>query len=190
MRELSGFAQNGVLLICLDLQRAHLRDEPVSWQHEARTAACERLLGYARRAGWTIVHSHRVHGPGAKEDAPISGFEPLPSEAVFFRHEASALSTPRLAEIVRGARDGVVLIAGFDLRTSGVATALDAFNQGVRLTLVKDALWVARANGLEGAEAVATERALWDVVAPFAEVARVASVLSEFPQTLPVANDV
>ncbi|HEY3814590.1 MAG TPA: isochorismatase family protein [Caulobacteraceae bacterium] len=186
MRELTARAERGVLLICLDLQRAHLCNEPVSWQAEDRTAACGRLLAFARRAGWSIVHSHRLRGPGAREDAPISGFEPLPSEAVFFRHQASALSNPRLAEIMRGAREGEVLIAGFDLRTSGVATALDAFNQGVRVTLVKDAVWAAPR---ERAGTAASEHALWDVVAPFARVAALASLLAHTRQALPVAND-
>ena len=186
MRELTERADRGVLLICLDLQRAHLRDEPVSWQGGGRIAACARLLAFARRAGWSIVHSHRVRGANRDDDAPIAGFEPLPSEAVFFRHEASALSNLQLGEIMRGARDGEVLIAGFDLRTSGVATALDAFNQGVRVTLVKDAIWAApRAS----ATAAASEPALWDVVAPFARVAPVESVLAQVHARLPVAND-
>jgi nicotinamidase-related amidase len=187
MRELTGRADRGVLLICLDLQRAHLRDEPVSWQGGGRIAACTRLLAFARRAGWSIVHSHRVLGVNQDDqDAPIAGFEPLPSEAVFFRPEVSALSNPRLAEIVRGAREGEVLIAGFDLRTSGVATALDAFNHGVRVTLVKDAVWAAPRGA---ALAAASEPALWDVVAPFARVDSVDGVLAQVPNPLPIAND-
>ncbi|HWE48040.1 MAG TPA: isochorismatase family protein [Caulobacteraceae bacterium] len=185
MRELTGRDARGVLLICLDLQRANLNDEPVSWRVQDRAAACERLLAFARRAGWDIVHSHRVREADGRDDAPIPGFEPLPNEPVYFRHATSALSNPRLAEMVHGAREGEVLVAGFDLRTSGVATALDAFNQGLRLTLVKDAVWAAPR---EGAQA-ASEHALWDVVAPFAHVAGVESVLAETAQPLPVAND-
>lgn len=186
MREPTSRVESGALLLCLDLQRAHLARECVSWINDDRVAACERLLAFARRAGWTIVHSHRVGGAPLSEDAPIPGFEPLPSEPVFFRNEASALSDPRLAEIVRGAREGEVLIAGFDLRTSGVATALDAFNQGVRVTLLKDAVLAAeRSNG-----ACASEPALWDVVAPFAHVAPIESVFSQGLNPLAVANDV
>ena len=186
MREPNPRVETGALLLCLDLQRAHLSREAASRLNDDRVAACERLLAFARRAGWTIVHSYRVHDAQDGENAPIPGFEPLPSEAVFFRDGASALSNPRLAEIVRGARGGQVLIAGFDLRTSGVATALDAFNQGVRVTLLKDAVWAAgRSNG-----AVASEPALWDVVAPFARVAPIESVLDQTANPLAVANDV
>ena len=178
----------GVLLICLDLQRTHLGGEPVSRRGDDRVAVCARLLASARRAGWSIVHAHRLLGPGRDhEEASIPGFEPLPSEAVFFRHEASALSNPRLAEIVRGAREGQVLIAGFDLRTSGVATALDAFNHGVQVTLVRDAVWAAPCGG---GETAASEPALWEVVTPFARVARIATVLAQVPNPLCVANDV
>ncbi len=176
----------GVLLLCLDLQRTHLGGEPVSQRGDDRVGACARLLASARRAGWSIVHAHRVLGPGRDyEEAPIPGFEPLPSEAVFFRREASALSNPRLAEIVRGACEGQVLIAGFDLRTSGVATALDAFNHGVQVTLVRGAVWAARGGG----GTAASEPALWEVVTPFACVARIATVLAQVPNPLCVAND-
>jgi nicotinamidase-related amidase len=169
------------VLVCLDLQRTQLRPEAPSWEEPRRTATCERLLAHARRAGWHIIHVYRTevdpHGDGRRSravSAPIPGLEPRPSEAVFLRQGASALSHPGFAEIVLAAQGREILVAGFDLRTSGLATALDAFNQGVPLTLLQDAFC---ASPLGSVEQGVLEGVLWGVVAPFARLARVDAVL-------------
>ena len=183
----------GPLLVCLDLQRAQLRAEPVSWEAPRRALACERLLGHARRAGWCIVHAHRTSGDAWAEaaHAPIPGFEPLPTEPVFLRPDASALANPGLAEVVLAARGSEILLAGFDLRTSGLATALDAFNQGATMTLVKDAFWTSPVASVESG---VLEGVLWDVVAPFARGWRVRGVAvlsrsAEARRLVSIAND-
>ncbi len=183
----------GRLLVCLDLQRRNLHIEPVSWATPPRANACGRLLNHARRADWSVVHVHRVPEDydGLTAGAPIPGFEPRPTERVFLRRDASALANPDFAEIIRAARGHEVLLAGFDLRTSGLATALDAFNQGVPLTLLRDAFWTSPLPSKERARVEQTllEGVLWDVVAPFVRVARVESVVKPTHSFTKIAND-
>jgi nicotinamidase-related amidase len=178
------------LLICLDLQRNQARQEPVSWEESPRLGACARLLAHARRSGWSVVHAYRQPAGRSTTDTspPIAGFEPRPDEPVFHRSEASALANPALAEIVLAARGSQILIAGYDLRTSGLATAVDAFNNGARMTFVRDAFW--SSPSARFARGV-VESVLWDVVSPFAEVDRVETVLAHTPavRLASVAND-
>jgi nicotinamidase-related amidase len=163
------------MLACLDLQRTNLTGDPEGCESAWRTAPCRRLLAHARRQGWFIVHVHRIgtERPDAV-NAPIPGFEPRPTEPVYLRRGVSALANSGFAEIVRATQGGEILLMGFDLRTSGLATALDAFNQDAPLTLVRDAFWAAR---VPGGEAGAPEEALWQVATSFARTARLEDLL-------------
>jgi nicotinamidase-related amidase len=166
------------MLVCLDLQRAP-EGEPRSWAVPDLAAAGARLLDHARRNGWSVVHVYRT-GPfprrlGRPAATPIPGFEPRPNEPVYVRRGMSAFSSARFAEAVGSSGEGEILLAGADLGASGLATAFDAHERGVSITLVEDVFGAAP---LRGVEASVVEEVLRKLVAPFARFSCVDAVLS------------
>jgi nicotinamidase-related amidase len=134
-------------LICLDLQRDYVvPGRPRYAPGNAEVAeACAKVLGRAREEGWRVVHSqHRADGaplsPRGLFDAPIEGLRPLISEPVFFRSGLSAFANPAFAAELKRARGDRVLLIGFSLADTCLATALAAVDAGLSLTLVEDAV--------------------------------------------------
>jgi nicotinamidase-related amidase len=90
------------------------------------------------------VHVFRVrdrsssHAPGETR-APLEGLQPRPFETVLFRSGLSAFSDRKFASLVAGERRQFVLV-GVKLDSACLATALDAHDRGVRVTLVDDTL--------------------------------------------------
>ena len=125
-------------LICLDLQRARMKDA-VSPASVARTAeACRQVLEQARRRRWPILHVHRRE-PDADGARPILGLEPLPSEPVYMRPGPSAFSHPTFSQAAL-ALGGPLALIGFSLCDSVLATAFAAADRKVAVEILQDAV--------------------------------------------------
>ena len=130
-------------LICLNLQRNYL--DPSSPQFVPRAAHAlvhaQSCLGWARRRELPILHVHTLHGgastPGSK---PISGCEPLSTEALVFKRSRSFFDSVEFAKGVGRARYGDAFVLGFTGIRDCVAAAVDARRSGWRLVFVRDAI--------------------------------------------------
>jgi nicotinamidase-related amidase len=184
------------LLVCLDLQLdqiatdegGHAGRDTVDGAR-ARLDTCARVLAHARSNGWSVVHAHRRPAGAARPDSaspiaggarhraspPIPGFEPHPSEPIFYREGLSALSNRRLVDTLRASREAQVMLIGFDLAGSGLATALAAYDLGAELLLAPGALLSARPARSDGT----LEAALWEALSRFARMTTVEAVLNQ-----------
>ncbi|HEY2706539.1 MAG TPA: isochorismatase family protein [Caulobacteraceae bacterium] len=134
-------------LICMDLQREYVvpgrpRYAP---KNVEVASACARVLAQARTDGWRVVHSQLHDGQSPAEPlsmfgAPIEGLRPLISEPVFFRRGLSAFANPAFASELRGARGEDVYLIGFSLSDTCVATTLAGLDEGLRISLIEDAV--------------------------------------------------
>ncbi len=104
---------------------------------------CRSLLRHARAAGLQVAFTRWI-GRGAffGSDAPFSGwldgFEPTRKDLVFDRGQPSCYSNPLFAEIITQA-GGHFVVAGITGETACLATAVDAFHRGHRMTFLSDA---------------------------------------------------
>lgn len=146
-------------LVCLDLV------EPEADQ--ARVDRCRRLLTYARCAGWAITHLHPKTA-GARPARPLPGLAPLPCEPVLYRSGASAFSNRTFRRVVREQAEGEMVILSLSLSSACLGTALFAYDVGMPVILVRDALSMSAADGLEAIETVASS-----IIEPFVEIAPV-----------------
>lgn len=146
----------GILLLCLDALTlapdsdvaARLSAPDRGWRTNAA-----RLLAHAREQGWEIGHViSRRPRPGEAPWRPVEGLAPAPSEPVYHRGEPSAFASPELCAALTGPARPEVVLCGVSVRGSGLATALDALERGVRLTLAADAAWLSPTEhpGVEG----------------------------------------
>ncbi len=127
-------------LICLDLQRARMKDA-VSPASVARTAeACRQVLEQARRRRWPILHVHRRE-PDADGARPILGLEPLPSEPVYMRPGPSAFSHRTFTQAAM-ALGGPLALMGFSLSDTVLATAFAAVDRKLPVDILRDAVAV------------------------------------------------
>jgi nicotinamidase-related amidase len=137
----------GCWLVCLDLQRDYVVPGRPRYAAENAqvAAACVRVLGHARDAGWRIVHSQlrrddRSGWPRELFSAPIEGLRPLITEPVFFRSGLSAFADPGFASEMRAARGDEVFLVGFSLADTCLATVMAGIDEGLSLTLLEDAV--------------------------------------------------
>jgi nicotinamidase-related amidase len=137
---------NPPLLVCLDLQRAFIEDTPLRAPHAAE-ALMEgaRLVAFARRRGWTIVHCllRRSASPVLVDGdlaLPVSGFAPRSSEPVIERKTLSAYGHSAFATLMEAAPAKTALVACLSASITFLATAIDAFERGHSLVVAADAL--------------------------------------------------
>lgn len=89
----------------------------------------------------------------------MDGLEPLPSERLVYRTGVSAFSNRAFRQAVKAQPEAELVIAGFSLSSSCLATALTAHDWGLTVVLTSDAVLG------EG------EQPLRSVVAPFVRIA-------------------
>ena len=122
------------LLVCLDLQQSSVSKQGT----EHCLVNCRRVLAHARRCGWPVVH---VHSKNACPDEarPIDGLEPLASEPVVYRPGVSAFSSRAFRQMVARLA-GELVIIGYSMSSSCLATAMVAYDNDLAVTLVEDAV--------------------------------------------------
>ncbi|MDO8381184.1 cysteine hydrolase family protein [Phenylobacterium sp.] len=128
------FGPDSSALVCLDLQRERLACEGAP----ATVTACRAVLEEARRRRWPVLHVHSRNAqlPGGR---PIPGLEPLPSEAVFGRQGPSAFTNRTFSQTAQTLGGPLVLI-GFSLADTVMATAFAAADRDLAVDVVEDAV--------------------------------------------------
>ena len=122
------------LLVCLDLQQSSVPGQ----ETDRCVVNCRRVLSHARRSGWRVVHVHAKNA--CPEDArPIDGLEPLSSEPLVYRTGVSAFSSRVFRQMVAGLA-GELVIIGYSMSSSCLATAMVAYDNDLAVTLVEDAV--------------------------------------------------
>ena len=91
-----------------------------------------------RSEGWGVAHVHS-RKPQPRDAAPIEGLQPLLSEPVLYRSGPSAFSSRAFCEMVEGGAAELVLI-GYSMTSALIGTAMIAFDEGLSVTLVEDAI--------------------------------------------------
>jgi nicotinamidase-related amidase len=137
---MSGMWRNGQrerLLVCLDLQRASLAHRSVAGVDRC-VVNCRRVLAHARHADWSVVHVH-TKKTCPDEARPIEGLEPLVSEPLVYRTGLSAFSSRAFRQLVAGSSAELVII-GYSLASSALATAMVAYDEELAVTMVEDAV--------------------------------------------------
>ena len=122
------------LLVCLDLQRSSVSGQGI----DRCVVNCRRVLSHARHSRWRVVH---VHARNACPDQarPIDGLEPLASEPLVYRSGVSAFSSRAFRQLVAGLACELVII-GYSMSSSCLATAMVAYDNDLAVTLVEDAV--------------------------------------------------
>lgn len=135
------------LLLCMNLQKEHLA--PGRRHMMAGTddvlAACAAIMAGWRARLWPIVHLKRIaraawFNPASAMTDWLDGYRPQPGELVFEHPLPSAYSSARFAAYMAeiGSATRVVMI-GFSLDESILATVIDGFHRGHSLRVAGDA---------------------------------------------------
>jgi nicotinamidase-related amidase len=104
---------------------------------------CRRALSHARRTGIPVAFVRRrssspFFNPATPFSGWIDGFVPTRDDAVFDRSQPSCYASAPFADMMAHAGSHIVL-AGFAGEAACLATAIDAFHRGQRVTFLEDA---------------------------------------------------
>jgi nicotinamidase-related amidase len=127
--------------VCLDLQRANAPASGDATLQEMRLRLdnCRRVLAHARAWNWSVVHVYRRRRGGSLS-RPIDGLEPRPSEPVIARDGVSAFSSRSFRDLVDGAHEAQLVLIGYCLASTCLATAFAAHDLGLSTLIVEDAV--------------------------------------------------
>ena len=138
---LDGSLRPGIALLCLGALDPEMAGAPAfgsdaGWLHNAR-----RLLDHARLSAWSVAHvfSAEQHDQMAKCRS-MPGFGPLPSEPVFYRHSASAFSSPACETFADMRRNDILLMLGASLDACCLTTAVNGVRAGRSMAVAEDAI--------------------------------------------------
>lgn len=132
-------------LVLVDLQQEYAASPRLfSIPHvEAALENCRDALMHSRRIGLPVAFL-RMAGRSAFSDLTLSysnsipGFEPLTSEMVFERNKPSCYANREFAHAMTEG-GGHFVLAGFSGEAGCLATAVEAFHRGHRVTFLADA---------------------------------------------------
>jgi nicotinamidase-related amidase len=132
-------------LVLLDLQQEYIASPRLFSLREAETALenCRHALTHARRVGLPVAFLRMIgqspfFNPVLSYSNWISGFEPLTSEMVFERSKPSCYANREFAHAMSEG-GGHFVLAGFSGEAGCLATVVDAFHRGHRVTYLADA---------------------------------------------------
>lgn len=125
------------MLVCLDLQNASLGGWNRPWDDPC-VVNCRRVLAHARACGWRVVHVHARHASAA-DARPIKGLGPTTGEMLVYRDGVSAFSS-RVFRRLTARYAGEMIVIGYSMSSSCLATALVAYDNDLAVTLVEDAV--------------------------------------------------
>lgn len=178
----------GAALLIVDLQKAI--DDPV-WaalgprNNPGAEVAAERLLAAWRAAEWPIIHvRHDSTEPQStyRPGQPGHSFKLIPrsGEMVVAKHAHSAFVDTGLAERLREAGSGHLVICGVITNNSVEATVRHAADLGFRVTLAEDACFTFARRDYAGRLHSAQEvhaMSLANLVGEYAEIGVVSDIL-------------
>jgi len=132
-------------LVLLDLQQEYIATPRLFSLPEAEAALdnCRVALTHARRVGLPVAFLRMIgqspfFNPVLSYSNWISGFEPLTTEMVFERSKPSCYANREFAHAMSEG-GGHFVLAGFSGEAGCLATAVDAFHRGHRVTYLADA---------------------------------------------------
>jgi nicotinamidase-related amidase len=133
------------MLVLVDMQKeyAATASSAALGGVDAAIGNCRRALAHARRAGIQVAFVRWRAGsaffqPAAPFSGWIDGFIPTRDDAVFERSCPSCYASAPFADMMALSGSRVVL-AGFAGEAACLATAIDAFHRGQRVTFLEDA---------------------------------------------------
>ncbi len=161
-------------LVLLDLQQEYVASPRLFSIPKLDPALenCRAVLAYFRRIGLPVaflrmVDSSPFFNPVLSYSHWIPGFEPLTSEMVFERSKPSCYANSEFANAM-AACGGHFLLAGFSGEGACLATAMEAFHRGHRVTFLSDA---SASRSLGDIEAARVHETVVQLIGLYAEVA-------------------
>lgn len=132
-------------LVLMDLQQEYIASPRLFSIPRAEKALenCGRALAHSRRLGLPVAFLRMVgrspfFNPALSYSNWIDGFEPLASEMVFERSKPSCYANREFAHAMTEG-GGHFVLAGFSGEAGCLATAVEAFHHGHRVTYLTDA---------------------------------------------------
>jgi nicotinamidase-related amidase len=160
-------------LVMIDLQQEYVA-APRLFAVAAADAAlenCRAAIGHAREIGMPIAFMRLVRRAAFFNKATrfsqwIEGWGPTTNDMVFEREHPSCYASERFAEMMDLA-GGDIVIAGFAGETACLATAIDAYHRGHRVTFLRDA---SASHGIDGLDPDEMHRAVTALIGLYANV--------------------
>jgi nicotinamidase-related amidase len=132
-------------LVLLDLQQEYVASPRLYSIPQAEKALenCRLALAHSRRVGLPVAFLRMIgrspfFNPALSYSNWIPGFEPLTTEMVFERSKPSCYANREFAHAMTEG-GGHFVLAGFSGEAGCLATAVEAFHQGHRVTYLADA---------------------------------------------------
>ena len=147
-REAMTLGSRPQLLLCMNLQKEHMapgRRHMMAGTDNVLTACAAIMEGWRARL-WPVVHLKRIahaawFNPASSMTDWIDAYRPRPGEIAFEHPLPSAYSSARFAAYM--SEIGVatrIVIVGFSLDESILATVIDGFHRGHSLRVAGDAV--------------------------------------------------
>jgi nicotinamidase-related amidase len=132
-------------LVLVDLQQEYTASPRALAMPQATQALarCREALAHARRMELPVAFVRwtgrsPLFNPATRFSRWIEGFEPWGSDMIFERDKPSCYASAPFCEVM-GSGGGNFVLAGFAGEAACLATAVDAFSRGHRLTFLADA---------------------------------------------------
>jgi len=168
-------------LVLMDLQQEHLASPRAFGGDLGEVLAnCRAVLLRARAGGLPVAFSRLLPRPHSVEAvAPsaqwIDGFAPTRADMIFDRDKPSCYASTEFADVI-GLGSRHFVLAGFAGETSCLATAIDAFHRGHRVTFLSDA---SASRPFGGYDAAAAHHAVTELIALYGSVTTTAAWIAE-----------
>jgi nicotinamidase-related amidase len=181
---LRSYANVGLIptLVLLDLQQEYIASPRLFSIPRAEKALdnCRLALTHAREVGLPVAFLRMIghspfFNPVLSYSNWIPGFEPLTSEMVFERSKPSCYANREFAHAMTEG-GGHFVLAGFSGEAGCLATAVEAFHQGHRVTYLADA---SASHGLNHIPASTVHETVVQLVGLYGEVTTTQSWIAD-----------
>jgi len=169
-------------LVLLDLQQEYVASPRLYSIPGAERALenCRQALAHSRRMGFPVAFLRMIgrspfFNPVLSYSNWIPGFEPLTSEMVFERSKPSCYANREFAHAMTEG-GGHFVLAGFSGEAGCLATAVEAFHRGHRVTYLADA---SASLGLNQISAPTVHETVAQLIGLYGEVTTTQSWISE-----------
>ncbi|HMK79903.1 MAG TPA: isochorismatase family protein [Xanthobacteraceae bacterium] len=160
-------------LVLVDLQQEYIASPRVLALENAKGALanCRAALAHARAMGLPVafvrwIDRSALFNKATRFSRWIEGFEPHGVDMVFERNRPSCYASADFAEVM-GAGGGSFVLAGFAGEAACLATAIDGFHRGHRITFLADA---SASHALDDVAAADVHRVVANLAALYGEV--------------------
>lgn len=169
-------------LVLLDMQQEYIASPRLYSIPDAEVALenCRLALTHARRIGLPIAFLRMIDkspffNPALSYSSWIAGFEPLTSEMVFERSKPSCYANREFAHAMTEG-GGHFVLAGFSGEAGCLATAVEAFHRGHRVTYLTDA---SASHGLNQIAAPSVHKTVVELIGLYGEVTSTVDWISD-----------